>query len=687
MSRWVMRFASLFLLACLVGCDVAIAAVFLSRQIDDGGNNGPPPTPLPVITVDATDADADEETGGTGTFTFTRTTVLTGDLVVTFTVSGSATPGVDYSAIGTTITIPDSQSTATLTVTPTNDILEEGAETVTVTISVNSAYGVGSPNSATVTISETDDPKYHVWAANLADEAAADAQRAAIQGNGGVPNGPTWTEIATGTSTTIFDFTGGTWNAILVQASNTLVFDFDALERMDAAGNVLENATNPIHSNRVTTPADVQGAADGLAARSNASATEKAFLLTRFASPAPIEKVRVRGWSVIGGRGTSDVQWRSIFTVPGRTLRAAGADVNAAGQIYAAYSDVIGGSRDIKVVQFTTNGVPQDAASVKTVESNVTASISGVPAGSAAIAVRPSSNEVCVASTGGVGRINVRKFSADLVTEVWATGFDSGGVDLVEHNGIAVDGAGDVIVAGGFDFGIPQGVGHYMQKISGGAPPPATMWAGPATGPLDSNATYWRAVAAVGTTDIVTAGDLQPTALGSIDAYARKSANATGGESWATPVGGTDGLADCGNAVGVDSAGNVYVGGFITNSSGGRSAALWKFSSAGVAQGAPYPLLHAGSAGQDDEILDVLVEPDGTVYAAGYETVSNQGENLWVRKYAPNGSVAWTHTYHGSGTGNDRAVSIMSSGGFIVVVGHELLSGGDTAIHAVKIVK
>jgi len=71
----------------------------------------------------------------------------------------------------------------------------------------------------------------------------------------------------------------------------------------------------------------------------------------------------------------------------------------------------------------------------------------------------------------------------------------------------------------------------------------------------------------------------------------------------------------------------------------------------------------------------VEVDTDGSVFVAGYETVAGQGENMWIRKYAPSGAVAWTRTYDG-GFGNDRAVSLALSGSKVFVAGTRTNAAG-----------
>jgi len=113
---------------------------------------------FPTVSIAATDANA-SETGDPGTFTITRTGALIGDLTVNFTRSGSATSGIDYTAIATpgSVIIPNGQPSATVTVSPLQDADVEGNQTVILTLAANiSVYTLGSPSTATVTIADDD---------------------------------------------------------------------------------------------------------------------------------------------------------------------------------------------------------------------------------------------------------------------------------------------------------------------------------------------------------------------------------------------------------------------------------------------------------------------------------------------------------------------------------------------------
>ena len=142
---------------------------------------------LPTVRIEATDSNAFEETGSLptgetreGVFTFTRqdaagTPITTGDLTVNFSVNaagtGAAENGVDYTAIPapTSVTISDGFSTATINIDPNDDSLNEGNETVTLTITPDTAnYNVASPGTAEVTIVDNDVPVVDITATDAA---------------------------------------------------------------------------------------------------------------------------------------------------------------------------------------------------------------------------------------------------------------------------------------------------------------------------------------------------------------------------------------------------------------------------------------------------------------------------------------------------------------------------------------
>jgi hypothetical protein len=90
-----------------------------------------------------------------------------GTTAVTLAWSGTSTLGTDYtvaatgatlSANGLTLTFAPGSSSATITVTPIDDTAIETSEGVTMTLVAGSGYNIGSPSSASGTITDNDTP-------------------------------------------------------------------------------------------------------------------------------------------------------------------------------------------------------------------------------------------------------------------------------------------------------------------------------------------------------------------------------------------------------------------------------------------------------------------------------------------------------------------------------------------------
>jgi hypothetical protein len=127
---------------------------------------------LPSVRVVAADAAAAESGPDPGSFTLSRTGSTTNALSVSYMLTGTAGNGSDYSLLATTVVIAAGQPSASVTVTPINDVAFEPAETVILTIAANALYSVGSPSAATVTIVDNDGSVVTVVAT---DDSAAEA--------------------------------------------------------------------------------------------------------------------------------------------------------------------------------------------------------------------------------------------------------------------------------------------------------------------------------------------------------------------------------------------------------------------------------------------------------------------------------------------------------------------------------
>jgi hypothetical protein len=105
------------------------------------------------------------EGGANLVYTFTRTGPTTSAVTANFSIGGSASFPADYTQSGATtfsppngtVTFGIGSSTASVTVTPLTDCAVEGSETVDFTVQPGTGYGVGSPSSASGTITNTPD--------------------------------------------------------------------------------------------------------------------------------------------------------------------------------------------------------------------------------------------------------------------------------------------------------------------------------------------------------------------------------------------------------------------------------------------------------------------------------------------------------------------------------------------------
>ncbi|HEY1581929.1 MAG TPA: Calx-beta domain-containing protein, partial [Chthoniobacterales bacterium] len=109
----------------------------------------------PTVSIQAS-ARAASEDGQKGKFSITRNGCDTQALTVFYTLGGTATNGVDYRTLKGRVKIPAGKDSATITVAPIDDSIPEGTETVVLTLSAETTYGITGAASATVSILDND---------------------------------------------------------------------------------------------------------------------------------------------------------------------------------------------------------------------------------------------------------------------------------------------------------------------------------------------------------------------------------------------------------------------------------------------------------------------------------------------------------------------------------------------------
>ncbi len=132
------------------------------------------PVPPPVVDIVASDANAGEP-GNNGEFAITTDKVW-GDIVVSYRVRGTATPGTDYQTLSGEVIVPEGERRTVIPVNIINDAIFEGTglETVIVELVAGSDYTLGQTLVATVNISDDDPRPLPVVSIAASDSAAGE---------------------------------------------------------------------------------------------------------------------------------------------------------------------------------------------------------------------------------------------------------------------------------------------------------------------------------------------------------------------------------------------------------------------------------------------------------------------------------------------------------------------------------
>lgn len=153
-------------------------------------------TALPKVRVTSSTDTADEGSGAPGVFTFTRTGATNSNLLLSYTITGSATANADYTTLAGSVTIPVGSASASVNVVPLNDTQVEPLETVVLALSSNAAY-LMDPTGSSATVSLFDDDTNVVSV--LATDASAQEVDLSVPGN--VANTGTFVVTRTGDTT------------------------------------------------------------------------------------------------------------------------------------------------------------------------------------------------------------------------------------------------------------------------------------------------------------------------------------------------------------------------------------------------------------------------------------------------------------------------------------------------------
>ncbi|MCF7923121.1 MAG: SBBP repeat-containing protein, partial [Candidatus Marinimicrobia bacterium] len=128
----------------------------------------------------------------------------------------------------------------------------------------------------------------------------------------------------------------------------------------------------------------------------------------------------------------------------------------------------------------------------------------------------------------------------------------------------------------------------------------------------------------------------------------------SGVEQWVADYAGAGLNNDFPNAMALDSAGNVFIGGYSYSATVDADFMTLKFDSEGNLL---WDRLFNGSAWSDDWITDIALDDSANVYVAGVTADDENNDDFGIIKYSADGTTVWITQFDGI-TGTDWANSI-----------------------------
>ena len=245
---------------------------------------------------------------------------------------------------------------------------------------------------------------------------------------------------------------------------------------------------------------------------------------------------------------------------------------------------------------------------------------------------------------------------------LWST-THGGGRGLADDGvGCAVDGTGSIYVSG--SVGVAEGDDNlWVRKYAATGEP---LWTHEHAGSAKLKDQGRGLI--VDPAELVYVAGFVNTALQGNDAFVRKFA-ADGIPVWTKGFNGAAMLGDVATGAALTPTGDVVVGGASAVDGAGNDTWLRKYTPTGTVA---WTRSHGGASKGHDETNAIAVTADGYIYAAGAETVTGEARNIWIGKYDPDGNQLWARLYNGGASKDDYLYGVvaMDDGG-VVVCGYE----------------
>ena len=140
--------------------------------------------------------------------------------------------------------------------------------------------------------------------------------------------------------------------------------------------------------------------------------------------------------------------------------------------------------------------------------------------------------------------------------------------------------------------------------------------------------------------DVIITGETYNSAT-DYDIFTRKYSGVDGSEIWTRVYDHTGGW-DVGNDIAIDSQGNIYVAGIVTNSTGNHDFYTMKYSGATGADMFAAPLVYNGVDDWHDEAASIVVDSNDNSFIVAGTTYDVDGRgDFYIVKYDSDGNELW----------------------------------------------
>jgi cysteine-rich repeat protein len=145
-----------------------------------------------------------------------------------------------------------------------------------------------------------------------------------------------------------------------------------------------------------------------------------------------------------------------------------------------------------------------------------------------------------------------------------------------------------------------------------------------------------------------------------------------GATLWSQTVDGPAGDNDAAHGVAVDDSGNLWVTGFVRVGIGDDDIWVGKYDGDGNQLSTD---IIAGPSDLEDHGQGVAVDADGNAFVVGYLSDEGFAGDVWLRKYAPEGTATWTSGFDSQNHGIDEGYGVaVAPDGSVGVAGFTALT-------------